>query len=258
MDIPEIVTRVLGHLNLPDRELTRRVCCSWNYIASGHRGLLEVEAYSVSRELTHLGVAVGDPRYLKYVETQEDFDRLWPLYRCGILPNPRFVTPEVVSVIDYRSMSYPMQNKVYRWFVRLDYETMETIDYRGTFFQVYAIAGELVRQSGLGILDPRKVWLVLRTWGVFLCDRMPGTHHLSDIWNSQLLLTASVCPEVALYYWLFYKKCLLPKDATLGPSLLGAELYETLRTPCDINCAGMAEYVNLCRTLCLRPANDLF
>lgn len=256
MDIPEIVTRTLGHLELRDRELTRRVCHAWDSIASGLRGLLEVEAYPVSREFTHLGVAVRDPRYLKYVETQEDFDRLWHFYRHGILPNPRFVTQDVLKAMDYYRTSYSQERRAYRWFIRLDYETMETIDYKGTFFQTYTIADELARQSRLGILDPRKVWLVLRIWGVYLCDRMPGTHHLSDTWNSQLLLTASVCPEIALYYWLFYKKCLLPKDATLGPSLIGTELYEVLRTPCDMKCTGMAEFVNLCRTLCLRPAND--
>lgn len=211
-EIPEILTRVLGYLELRHRELTRLVNRLWNSVAESLRAAREVSYLGIRPATLHLGLHVCDPNYLSQVTTQDEFDHLWPFMRNGVFPRPEFITQDLETRIPgslqrvvkcISAYEVPLEFRT-RWLLLLEYSVMircfDLLSNRKVSATV--MAHELITQSHAGTLDPRKVFWIAHNYHEVIRCEVPAQSRLRVFRAqsySRIEPQLATCPEVAIY-----------------------------------------------------------
>jgi hypothetical protein len=203
---PELAERILRELPFKARESLRRVCHLWNRVIIWSRTREEFEAINPTRQLLHIALELRDPRYLTVVQTQEEFDRLWPNVTAQHYYVYRFLGPDKVQQA-YRMVN-PYISGIMLWLTRIPYRALRNLRFNipKRFIREAAACLRVKTHTRGRYIDPRlivelgrRIKLETLGWHMLSID-YEEQGFVSDNYHEPLI---HIFPELGLYLYLY-------------------------------------------------------
>jgi hypothetical protein len=195
--LPEVIMRVMQHFTLRDREALRGVCQTWNNVVCDLRCLSSLRSYKPRASLLHVALQAGDPRYLKYVKTQEEFRMLLPI--CA----GRLTSLGVISALTelFRNIHTPTE-----WFLDLNHIQWSCLLQKNDIIMEAGARRQLAHCIVNGGLnnDPNRAYKIyyLATYRLdIITYNIP--HSAPRITDCNICHMLRLCPEAAIYLRMF-------------------------------------------------------
>ena len=219
--LPEVVSRILGHLGVESREVSRGVCHTWNRLAINLRRVEEFSSITSPSEWTihiplhFLRACAIDPlpgsgKYIHYARSQEDFDTLWPVVTEAVWKFKRkYITPDKAQrafILTYNGWGI---TRALEWALQLPYDVLCEINPRslGESIMSILIVAKVLTHLPPEHIEPRKiVWIGHHAYPrtpSLLAEIADEMLHEHLVMKNRERYIFSLCPALGVYLYLY-------------------------------------------------------
>lgn len=224
--LPEVVSRILSHLDVDYREHCREVCHAWNRLATDLRRVKEFSLITCASKYTihialHFLLSGAKPlpisgQYIYYARSQEEFDTLWPTVTTDDTDiwrlKRKYITPDKAQRAFTLTYTSRGMASALEWALRLPYRILCEINIcslSDTIITVRTVANVLAHLSHKH-MEPRKiVWISHNTY-LGSCNPQGILAAIADeVLHTQLTTNDSerymfsLCPALGVYLYLY-------------------------------------------------------